>query len=173
MRADEQRELLMGFVRHLCGPYGPGRVEAFTEACIEDLEVFVDDFLVSLKKGVTLRYKNPDPRCRYPWDESIVGFCWSYAHHADHQPGFEDMVAICEGRCRAPGKNNTETCECWKPEAEPLPTCPVCGAVRGDWECRHGAKDEPTDPYCIHGKLTTQEYCPACAEILAERAAQQ
>jgi len=56
---------------------------------------------------------------------------------------------------------------------EPLPSCPVCGAVKGDWECRHGAKDEPADPYCIHGKLTTQEYCPACAEILAERAAQQ
>jgi hypothetical protein len=26
---------------------------------------------------------------------------------------------------------------------EPIPACPVCGAVRGDWECRHGAKDEP------------------------------
>jgi hypothetical protein len=60
--------------------------------------------------------------------------------------------------------------------SEPLPSCPVCGAVRGDWECRHGAKDEPAppaDPYCIHGHLTTTEQCPQCAEILAERAAQQ
>jgi hypothetical protein len=130
VKADEQRELLMGFVRHLCGPYGPGRVEAFTEECIEDFEVFVDDFLVSLEKVVTPDYKNPDPRCHYPWDDSPVGFCWSYAHHVDGQPGFENMVAICEGKCCAPGKKNTEMCECWKPQAEPLP--PRCGRYLGD-----------------------------------------
>lgn len=56
---------------------------------------------------------------------------------------------------------------------EPLPACPVCGAVCGDWECHHGAKDEPSDPYCVHGHLTTQDQCPRCADMLATPSAPQ
>jgi hypothetical protein len=44
-----------------------------------------------------LSYKNPDPQCHYPFEPNPVGYCWSYAHHVDGTPGFEEMSKICPG----------------------------------------------------------------------------
>lgn len=41
------------------------------------------------------KYRNPDPRCRYPFTPDPAGYCWSYAHHVDGTAGFENMQAIC------------------------------------------------------------------------------
>ena len=48
-------------------------------------------------------YKNPDPRCTYPFTCDPLGYCFSYAHHIDGTKGFEDMQKRCTN------------CECWKP----------------------------------------------------------
>ena len=50
------------------------------------------------------RYKNPDPRCEYPFTPDPVGYCWSYANHVDGDPQFKNLDAICKG------------CECFKPK---------------------------------------------------------
>ena len=44
-----------------------------------------------------LSYKNPDPHCRYPYTPDPLGYCWSFAHHVDGTPGWEDMGKICHG----------------------------------------------------------------------------
>lgn len=41
-------------------------------------------------------YKNPDPRCTYPFSPKPLGYCWAYANHVDGTRGFEDMEAICK-----------------------------------------------------------------------------
>ncbi len=41
------------------------------------------------------KYRNPDPRCRYPFTPEPLGYCWSYANHVDGTKGFEDMARIC------------------------------------------------------------------------------
>jgi len=47
-------------------------------------------------------YRNPDPRCTYPFEMCSLGYCWSYAHHVDGTTGYEDMMLVCP------------TCDCWK-----------------------------------------------------------
>ena len=42
-------------------------------------------------------YKNKDPRCRFPHNQSPLGYCWAYAHHVDGTKGHEDMEKICPG----------------------------------------------------------------------------
>jgi hypothetical protein len=45
-----------------------------------------------------LSYYNPDTRCAIrPTDPDPLGYCWSYAHHVDKTPGYEDMGKICPG----------------------------------------------------------------------------
>jgi len=46
----------------------------------------------SLKK-----YKNPDKRCNFPFEDNAFGYCWSYACHVDGEQEFEDMEKICKG----------------------------------------------------------------------------
>jgi hypothetical protein len=29
------------------------------------------------------KYKNPDKRCTYPFEDNFVGYCWSYANAVD------------------------------------------------------------------------------------------
>ncbi len=56
------------------------------------------------------KYRNPDPRCTYPFDPSPLGYCWSFAQYVDDgwsglKRGKEKgMETICKG------------CECWKPK---------------------------------------------------------
>ena len=51
------------------------------------------------------KYRNPDPRCGYPFTPDPCGYCWSYAHHVD-ETGCKDMDKICP------------RCELWAPNAE-------------------------------------------------------
>ena len=46
------------------------------------------------KPGVE-KYRNPDPRCKYPFEPKFAGYCWGYANHVDGEPGFEKFT--CEG----------------------------------------------------------------------------
>lgn len=55
-------------------------------------------------------YKNPDKRCTYPFTCEVLGYCWSFAHHIDKTPGYENIEAICKG------------CEYWKEEKSQLIT---------------------------------------------------
>ncbi len=41
------------------------------------------------------KYRNPDPRCSYPFEPCGAGYCWSYAHHVDGTAGYENMESIC------------------------------------------------------------------------------
>ena len=50
------------------------------------------------------KYRNPDPRCAYPFTPDTFGYCWTYAHHVDGSSGFD--VLKCGG------------CEFFKPEEE-------------------------------------------------------
>ena len=54
-----------------------------------------------------LKYKNPDPRCNYPFTDDPMGYCWAFAHYVDGTAGFEDIETIC----------SNGSCECWNPEA--------------------------------------------------------
>ncbi len=36
-------------------------------------------------------YRNDDPRCRYPWTLSNVGYCWGFACWIDYKKGLTDM----------------------------------------------------------------------------------
>jgi hypothetical protein len=47
------------------------------------------------------KYRNPDPRCGYPFTPDPCGYCWSFAHHVDGT-GCIDMDKICP------------RCELWK-----------------------------------------------------------
>lgn len=53
------------------------------------------------------KYKNPDTHCEYSFTAEPVGYCFSYAHHVDGTPGFEDLIE----RCRY--------CDCWNPTGKP------------------------------------------------------
>ena len=50
------------------------------------------------------KYRNPDPRCGYPFTPDPCGYCWSYARHIDGT-GCKDMDEICP------------RCEMWTPNA--------------------------------------------------------
>ena len=57
-------------------------------------------------------YKNPDPRCTYPFTCDPLGYCWGYANHIDKTPGFEKLnCKDCElwNSKEANGKEQTET----------------------------------------------------------------
>jgi len=44
-----------------------------------------------------VKYRNPDRRCTYPFTPDPVGYCWTYAHHVDGTPGFENPECVgCE-----------------------------------------------------------------------------
>lgn len=43
------------------------------------------------------KYRNPDVRCKYPFEPCPVGYCWSYANNVDGTPGYEDIRKICDG----------------------------------------------------------------------------
>ncbi len=47
------------------------------------------------------KYKNPDTRCSYPFDDCPVGYCWSYANYVDGTRGFPttniEMDKLCSG----------------------------------------------------------------------------
>ena len=49
------------------------------------------------------KYRNPDPRCVYPFTPGNLGYCWSYAHHVDGTDGFKNTDNFCPG------------CEFWEP----------------------------------------------------------
>ena len=51
------------------------------------------------------KYRNPDPRCRYPFTPDPVGYCWSYAHHVD---GTKKELTC-------------DTCEFWRPQFKERP----------------------------------------------------
>ena len=57
-----------------------------------------------LTKEQIMKYKNPDKRCKYPFTCDPLGYCWSYAHHVDGTPSFENMDSICP------------SCELWNNE---------------------------------------------------------
>lgn len=46
-------------------------------------------------KEQLLKYKNPDPRCEYPFTPDAAGYCWSYAHHVDGTKGYKHMKRKC------------------------------------------------------------------------------
>ena len=58
-------------------------------------------------------YDNSDPRCRYPKYRDPLDYCWSYAHHVDGTRGYDDMSAVCRGRCPKSGKQYN-SCEFFK-----------------------------------------------------------
>lgn len=50
------------------------------------------------------KYKNPDPKCIYPFTNDPVGYCWSMACHVDYldlltrkssDKHFADLSKIC------------------------------------------------------------------------------
>ena len=45
-----------------------------------------------MKVAKELKYKNPDPRCIYPFPSD---YCWSYACYVDGNKGFENIEAKC------------------------------------------------------------------------------
>ena len=56
-------------------------------------------------KNPLLKYRNPDPRCTYPFESSFVGYCWSYANYVDDgetflkknkKKRFEDICMGCD-----------------------------------------------------------------------------
>ena len=49
-----------------------------------------------------LKYRNPDPRCTYPFDAEPCGYCWSYAVIIDLGGSQRTQLAGCRH------------CECWK-----------------------------------------------------------
>jgi len=51
-----------------------------------------------------LKYRNPDPRCTYPFTPDLFGYCWSYAIAVDH-----GLVSRLMRFCPYP-----HSCECWK-----------------------------------------------------------
>ena len=51
-----------------------------------------------------LAYRNPDPRCCYPFELSPLGYCWGYAIDVD--AGRERTEEACEA------------CDCWNPEGD-------------------------------------------------------
>lgn len=52
------------------------------------------------------KYRNPDPRCTYPFTPEPCGYCWSYANHVDGDKAFKDMSTICP------------TCDLFKPDVK-------------------------------------------------------
>lgn len=42
------------------------------------------------------KYKNPDPRCTYPFGNRPLGYCWGYANYVEGRPGYVDLKRICE-----------------------------------------------------------------------------
>lgn len=49
-------------------------------------------------------YKNPDKRCKYPWELSPLGYCWGYATEKDKRTKQENIIKrLC-----------TKGCECWE-----------------------------------------------------------
>jgi hypothetical protein len=59
-------------------------------------------------ESVFNKYRNPDHRCKYPFEACPTGYCWSFANHVDMKivdgEGDEDMDDICCG------------CEFFKPD---------------------------------------------------------
>lgn len=49
-------------------------------------------------------YKNPDPRCTYPFTPDAIGYCWGYANAFDNDSLEEFKEISCP------------KCECWKQE---------------------------------------------------------
>ena len=41
------------------------------------------------------KYDNP-PNCNHPPARGI-DYCWSYAHHIDGNPGYENVAQLCQG----------------------------------------------------------------------------
>jgi hypothetical protein len=61
-------------------------------------------FLISLlNREHLLRYRNPDPRCTYPFEPSGVGYCCSYALYVDGDKKIMSMDSACSN------------CDCWEP----------------------------------------------------------
>ncbi len=46
-------------------------------------------------ESVFNKYRNPDHRCKYPFEACPTGYCWSFANHVDGEESYEDMDAIC------------------------------------------------------------------------------
>ena len=40
-------------------------------------------------------YKNPDPRCKYPFEPDPLGYCWSFAIHVDKKHTPEQIFKSC------------------------------------------------------------------------------
>lgn len=61
--------------------------------------------VVALNQSLIAKYRNPDPRCTYPFDHSPAGYCWSYAHWVDGSSGYagKPVEDLCKG------------CDLWKP----------------------------------------------------------
>ena len=57
------------------------------------------------------RYKNPNPRCSYPFTPDPVGYCCSYACHVDGDPKFKDLEAICKGCEEFNPKKGKKSCQ--------------------------------------------------------------
>ncbi len=55
------------------------------------------------------KYRNPDPRCGYPWADDFSEYCLSYACHIGGEERYRDMEGICPG-CKyfTPAKPPTE-----------------------------------------------------------------
>lgn len=51
-------------------------------------------------------YKNPDPRCTYPFTCDPLGYCWSFALHIDGNENYKNMEEHCKH------------CECWSESEE-------------------------------------------------------
>ena len=85
------------------------------------------------------KYKNPDPRCKYPFTPDPVGYCWSYANYIDGAKDFEDMSKRCPD------------CEYWK-ETTMTPgqkerTIRHLRRMIEDLKCRHEQIDYATSGF--------------------------
>jgi hypothetical protein len=60
-------------------------------------------------KNPFMKYKNPDKRCTYPFEPSLLGYCWGYATKVDE--GKKMATIVCAKRCEFWEKKTTSGCK--------------------------------------------------------------
>jgi len=58
--------------------------------------------VIKNKDNPYLKYRNPDPRCKYPFTPDPLNYCWGYAEKVDEGASKKEIEQFCEG------------CEYWK-----------------------------------------------------------
>jgi len=44
------------------------------------------------------KYKNPDSRCKYPFTNDPLGYCWGFANKVDEKASKEEIKKMCSKR---------------------------------------------------------------------------